>query len=235
MEEAGFTSQSALSRASGVPQPTINRILKNVGKGQPESGTVTKLAEACNVSFTWLNEGIGDKHRKPDRPLSESEKTAKSNGFKTRSVREVDPDTDETVSIRSVKLKLSAGISGYGVEQLSEREAGYPVILPRRWFEQYGLRVDDLVAVKVRGDSMEPTISDGDTVVINTASINLKDGKIFAVNFDGEAVVKRLVTDYGRWFLHSDNPDQRRYHRQECSTAECIVVGQVVFIQRSII
>ena len=55
---AGFESQSALGRAAGVPQPTINRILKNPDM-QPEAGTLRKLAAACNVSFDWLNEGIG--------------------------------------------------------------------------------------------------------------------------------------------------------------------------------
>ncbi|WP_343743322.1 helix-turn-helix transcriptional regulator [Herbaspirillum huttiense] len=64
MQEAGFPSQSALSRASGVPQPTINRILKGGGKKGPETETIRRLAMACNVSFEWLNEGIEDKGRK---------------------------------------------------------------------------------------------------------------------------------------------------------------------------
>jgi transcriptional regulator with XRE-family HTH domain len=63
MKEAGFESQSALARASKVPQPTINRILQGGGARGPEAATVRKLAEACNVSFEWLNEGIGEKNR----------------------------------------------------------------------------------------------------------------------------------------------------------------------------
>lgn len=72
MREAGFESQSALARASGVPQPTINRILKGSSKG-PEAATVRKLAQTLNVPFDWLNEGSGDKVRQPraasDDPL----------------------------------------------------------------------------------------------------------------------------------------------------------------------
>lgn len=60
MKAARFPSQSALARASGIPQPTINRILKGAGKQGPESVTVRKLAQACNCSFDWLNEGKGD-------------------------------------------------------------------------------------------------------------------------------------------------------------------------------
>lgn len=63
MREAGLESQMALARASGVPQPTINRILKLATKKGPEAATVRRLAAACNVNFDWLNEGIGPKRR----------------------------------------------------------------------------------------------------------------------------------------------------------------------------
>jgi transcriptional regulator with XRE-family HTH domain len=59
MKAARIPSQSALARASGVPQPTINRILKGTSKNGPETGTLLKLAAACNVTFEWLHEGIG--------------------------------------------------------------------------------------------------------------------------------------------------------------------------------
>jgi transcriptional regulator with XRE-family HTH domain len=55
---AGFRSQNDLARASGVPQPTISRILKGVGTKGPETETLRKLAAACGVTFDWLNEGI---------------------------------------------------------------------------------------------------------------------------------------------------------------------------------
>lgn len=63
MKEAGFASQSALARASSVPQPTINRILSGITPRGPETETVRRLAQTCGVSFTWLNEGIGPRQR----------------------------------------------------------------------------------------------------------------------------------------------------------------------------
>lgn len=54
-------AQSDLSDKSGVPQPTISRILKGKGKKGPETDTLKKLAAACGVNFNWLNEGIGAK------------------------------------------------------------------------------------------------------------------------------------------------------------------------------
>ncbi len=63
MKDAGIKTESALSRVSGVPQPTINRILKGGGKKGPETTTVKKLAVACGVSFQWLVEGVGHKYK----------------------------------------------------------------------------------------------------------------------------------------------------------------------------
>lgn len=65
MTDAKIPSQSALQRISGVPQATISRILKGNGKKGPETETIRKLAAACNVSFEWLNEGIGSPGRVP--------------------------------------------------------------------------------------------------------------------------------------------------------------------------
>lgn len=67
MLAAGFVSQASLARASGVPQPTISRILKGTGKQQPETDTLKKLAAACNVSFAWLLAGDGEMgYQSPD-------------------------------------------------------------------------------------------------------------------------------------------------------------------------
>lgn len=63
MQAARIPSQAALARISGVPQPTVNRILKGGGARGPESGTVSKLAQACNVRFEWLMSGEGPMNR----------------------------------------------------------------------------------------------------------------------------------------------------------------------------
>lgn len=51
-------SEGELSRLSGVPQPTINRILSGDSQS-PRQGTVTKLARALGVTPEWLLFGRG--------------------------------------------------------------------------------------------------------------------------------------------------------------------------------
>jgi phage repressor protein C with HTH and peptisase S24 domain len=88
--------------------------------------------------------------------------------------------------------------------------------------------MSDLLAIVVRGESMEPALFEGDVIVVNTADKTLVDGTVYAVNYEGEVVVKRMVRDAGMWWLTSDNSDQRKYHRKSCKGAECIVIGKVV-------
>jgi len=59
MKTAGYKSQSALARASGVSQSAVNRILKRLGKQGPDTATIIKLANACGVKSDWLISGIG--------------------------------------------------------------------------------------------------------------------------------------------------------------------------------
>lgn len=61
MKDAKIESQSQLARSSGVPQPTINRILKGQGKQGPETATLLPLARALSVELRWLQTGQGPK------------------------------------------------------------------------------------------------------------------------------------------------------------------------------
>jgi transcriptional regulator with XRE-family HTH domain len=85
--------QSALARATGVPQPTINRILSN--KSVPESETARKLAGAFGVSITWLLSGEGPKFV---RDLEEATVAQATTAYPDVSVTEK-MDVEEMISI----------------------------------------------------------------------------------------------------------------------------------------
>lgn len=131
-------------------------------------------------------------------------------------------------AIRRVRFKLSAGATGFGVDYHDEDRA--PIVFERAWYESRGFRPEALFAVKVANGSMEPGLFAGDTVVVNTAQAAPRDGVVFAVNYEGEMVIKRLVRDSGQWWLCSDNPDQRRYPRKVCDE-HCLLIGEVVHKQ----
>lgn len=204
-KHAGLT-QAQLAKKVGIGQSTIAE-LERSGNG---SSYVSTMAVTMRVSPLWLEKGTGEMldgiHQQPID-------------------LENNPDYP---SIRRVKFKLSAGATGFGVEY--QDEEGNPLVFRREWYEQNGYNPDCLLATTVGNGSMEPGLFDGDTVIVNTAQTEPKDGRVFAVNYEGELVIKRMVRDDGQWWLSSDNPDQRRYPRKVCHEG-VLMVGEVVHKQ----
>jgi phage repressor protein C with HTH and peptisase S24 domain len=216
---------------------------ENLRTLEKEAGGVTAAADLVPMSvaqFSNLRDGARDS------------KTGKPRGMRKDTARKIEAghkkpvgwlDTDHSgqpsspisldnnpsyPAVRRVKFKLSAGASGFGIEYLHDEED--PIVFQRAWYDKRGLRPEKLFAVKVINHSMEPGLHDGDTVVVNTAQQEPKDGIAFAVNYEGELVVKRLVRDQGLWWLSSDNPDQSRYPRKVCDE-HCHLIGEIVHKQ----
>lgn len=131
-------------------------------------------------------------------------------------------------SIRRVALKAQAGVTGYAVEHIDED--GPPIVFRADWYKMNGYKPEKMLAMRVSGESMYPTLHQDDLIVINTEQVAPKDGIAFVVAYEGEIVVKRLVRDEGEWWLSSDNQDQRRYPRKRCN-GETQIIGEVVYRQ----
>ena len=65
---------------------------------------------------------------------------------------------------------------------------------------------DRLICARVAGDSMTPTIRDGDLAAIDRSQTDLLEGQVFALRTDEGVVVKRLRRIDDRWHMASDNP-----------------------------
>lgn len=168
-----------------------------------------KAAQALNVSANWLSTGRGRMKPLPAKEISLEE----------------NPDYP---AIKRVKIKISAGVTGFGIEPLDDDHA--PIVFSRSWYENNGYKPESLIAIKVTGASMEPGLYEGDWVVINTDDIVPRDGVAYALNYDGEAVVKRLFRNDGQWIAASDNADKRIY-RDRALNGDTFVIGRVVHKQ----
>lgn len=141
-------------------------------------------------------------------------------------VHAADKDDPDFVQIPMVTLRLQAGMTGFQTEP--DRRGGGTLGMRRNWLERSGYDPAKLIAIQVRGDSMEPSLYEDDIVVLNTSDTKLVDGSVYAFNYEGEAVVKRLSRDAGDWWLTSDNVDQRKHPRKIARGDACIVIGRVV-------
>jgi phage repressor protein C with HTH and peptisase S24 domain len=214
---ADFTQQDLATKA-GVTQGSIAHLESGRTK---TSRSVTQLASALDVNPDWLATGKGQ----PFQPYAED---AGMSLEIPGAMRVIAVDSDHHTRTRIVKamgFRLSAGITGFHVE-LDEQESGIWDV-PTRWIEQKGFNPKDLIAINVKGESMEPHLYGGDLVVINTADTRLVSGEVYAVNYEGEAVIKRMVREGGMWYLVSDNPAPK-YGRRICQGRDCIMIGKIV-------
>ncbi|WP_404609752.1 XRE family transcriptional regulator [Caballeronia udeis] len=225
MQLRGFGSnQSALSRASGVPQPTINRILK--GKTPtPDVETLRKLSEALSVGFTWLSDGtlpVTKLANSAQNPLLSSGKT----GVEVWET-EADLKSDESrvwIDKFSYHFSAGAGVIQWEVQQKNALPINVTV------FRNNDANPKDCRLLEARGDSMEPYLSDRDVFLIDTASINVVDGERYAVFFEGESLVKQIFKQVGgAVVLHSYNPKypDKTVPREMIELVQ--VVGRVIY------
>lgn len=147
-------------------------------------------------------------------------------GFAVRSVEVVSDDDPRWVHIRKVKLKLTGGFNEFETEP--EFYDGATLAVPCDWVKRNKFNPENLYAILVRGESMEPTLYQNDVVIVNMDDKTPVDGAIFAINYEGDPIVKRMERDAGDWWLTSDNPDKRKYARKVCRGDGCLIIGRVV-------
>lgn len=100
----------------------------------------------------------------------------------------------------------------------------------RDWLEKNKLLPAMLVVVDGTGDSMYPTIQDGDAVLVNTAERKLINGKVFAFVTEDGTRIKRLFKQLdGRVRVVSDNPDKTLFPDEYLTPGMNVnIVGLVV-------
>ena len=63
--------------------------------------------------------------------------------------------------------------------------------------------------IEVTSESMEPTLPDKASIVVNTGQRDPRHGRIFVVPSDCQHIVQRLIRDRGAgWMLQGDNPNK---------------------------
>lgn len=122
--------------------------------------------------------------------------------------------------------RLQVGVSaGPGIFNAEEAAMG-AFRFSRHWLRQQGLDPARLSLVVVSGDSMAPTLSDGDEILVESFDGRMRDG-VHVVLVDSNTLVKRIDTSRaGRLVLISDNSI---YPPMDIPLDEAEVIGRVVW------
>ena len=117
-------------------------------------------------------------------------------------------------------VRLAAGTGEVVFEESAEVSIAVAAGALASW-----ARPERLTCVRAAGDSMEPTIRDGDLVAVDSGRTDPLEGSVFAVRTDTGLVVKRLRQTAGGWLLTSDN----RTYAPRPVAADDRILGQVAW------
>ena len=142
------------------------------------------------------------------------------------------PGADHLISVNRYPVAASAGPGA-----IPDREVGQPYFaFDDRWLKRLtATPASQLSIVRVQGDSMAPTLNEGDDILIDTGDCGerLRDG-IYVLRVDDSLVVKRLALHpQGRSVtIQSDNPAYPDW--PDCSLADIQCIGRVIWSGRKV-
>jgi hypothetical protein len=115
------------------------------------------------------------------------------------------PEASALLTVPVLDTAASAGPGAVGEDRLSAAGLGFSEEWLRRLRPGGGR--EGLSVIRVAGDSMLPTLTDGDEILVDRrdARDGLRDG-IYVLRVDGVLLVKRLVREGDGFAVKSDNP-----------------------------
>jgi phage repressor protein C with HTH and peptisase S24 domain len=208
MTDAGYKTQASLAEALGVQQPSVSVILS--GRTQ-NTRLLPRLADLLGVSIAWL---LG---------TSDSKTPEREEGFYANAARDMD-----AVLIHETDIRYGMGGGGFDGGSLH----GTQVAFPREWLRPLIKKdFDQVFIAHATGDSMSPTLGDGDVVIVDRAQNRLRDqDSIWCIALGDLCMIKRVrVLPDGGYQINSDNPSVAPLTAYD---GELHVIGRVIWSGR---
>lgn len=199
-------TQDELAALSGLSQSAIHKLVS--GKSS-STRRMPQLASALKCNVYWLTDGTGQ----PDQ-ITATKTTLQAEPALMMGEFDVwDDDTPlheddvELPFFREVELA-----AGSGRTQVQENH-GLKLRFSKRTLKRQGVEINHAACVTVSGNSMEPAMPDGCTIGIDTSKTQINNGKMYAIDHDGELRVKMLYKMPGglirlRSYNHEEWPDE---------------------------
>lgn len=135
------------------------------------------------------------------------------------------------VAVPRLALGASAGSGSLDEDERAAGTVGFDPV----WLRHLGVRPEMLSIIKVDGESMAPTLSDGDDIMVDRgdSADRLRDG-IYVLRLDGVLMVKRVAVGprRGGFSVLSDNPHYPGW--PDVDPALVAIVGRVIWVGRRV-
>ena len=137
----------------------------------------------------------------------------------------------EYVNVPYYNIEASMGGGSFVEnEQITDRFA-----FKKRWIREMGLDSKHLALITAVGDSMEPTLREGDILLIDLRQKQVADDGIYVLRLDDRLMTKRLqrLID-GAIIIMSDNPIYQKQTVKKDAASDLAVIGRAVWVGRRI-
>ena len=180
----------------GEPQRDSGRV------NAPESGT-QPTPESSDVIVS-LGERLQDFSARFDRLESYIRAQAPVQAI-GESRANYDPSNYGTSDRSPVRLMEVASAAGVGAEVYDETPVGL-LWFRNDWLLSHSIDPEQSNIISVRGESMEPTLPDGCSILVDRKRREPQDGRIYVMRTEDGLVVKRVGRDAeGDWQIESEH------------------------------
>ena len=211
----------AVSEAADVPLTSLDRYLS--AKSEAPSLTLARIARACGTNVDALLTVAEAAPPHPDfnpAPVPVRARAASRGG-------------DDLVRVPFLGVRASAGQGRASLP--ADTAADSHFLFSRAWLRSLGVAPDQAELLRAQGDSMDPTLQDGDLMLVDRGFGEPVHGKIYALVVDGLVLVKRVnFLAGGGMILISDNDRYPSETIRRDAVAELSFQGRVAWYGRAI-
>jgi phage repressor protein C with HTH and peptisase S24 domain len=217
----GYGVAARIARAVGVTPKAVSKWFNE--ESIPALAKMHSLAAFLRVTPEWLMWGDSDAERSPQAVRSSHPGLIAISPWDEHTP--LDDDEVEVPFLREVQL--SAGSGRTAIEHSSQGKLRFGKTTLRK----HSVQFDQAICVPVHGNSMDPVLPDGSTVAVNTGATQVTDGKIYALEHDGQLRVKVLYRLPGggirlRSYNQAEHPDEE-YSAEQMQDRGLIIIGRV--------
>lgn len=198
-------SQRAFAMSIGVSGGLIGQLEADIAP--PSRSFLQKISDRYRISADWLLNGAGEMRTE------------------TADTRMIGVPMSEFVQVPILEASLSAG---HGAASCAEDVIGN-LAFRSDWLKREGVQPGSASLVRVKGDSMEPTLRDGAMVLVDHLRDDATRKDIYALRIGDDVLVKRLHRQGEVLFINSDNPTYDSRAVTGTALADVKVIGRVVW------
>lgn len=170
MKELGLQHKDLVA-ATGASKGTVTNWISGVNN--PTGKRLILLAQALKTSENWLLTGNQTPEFTQVEPWDSN--------------TPLDDDEIEIPFFKDFSFACGGGSIGEAIANETRK-----LRMSKATLRNLSITKENAVAATAIGDSMSPTIKDGDTIHVDLGRKNIKDGKIFAICLGGLFYCKRL-------------------------------------------